>query len=932
MDNTPRISLVMPVYNPPEPFFGIAVRSVLEQDFTNWELCMADDASPDASVWPRLQAYAAADRRIKICRRQHNGHISLATNSAATAASGDFLAFLDQDDALTPHCLSHLVRYLVEYPDTDLLYTDDDKIDQKGLRYAEQFKQDFDPFQLLSFMTMGHILCVRRSLYEKLGGFRAEFVGAQDYDFALRASEVARHVGHVPAIAYHWRSLPGSTALGGGEKAYSFDAGLRAVQEALNRRGVPARAVHPEWARESGCGLFGIEFSPGLPVTVIMPVTADDPLPMPEVLAKIIAADYPQAVFILAVDSAVSLPNMPSPLHIIRLEAASKAALCNAAAQAASTPLLVFLSPTLVPHNGGWLRQMAGWAGLPGVACVGGKIYRSDGMVLHAGYLHGLEEEGLPGRVEFGRQDSWGHHFRLVTPNRCSAVSELCLATGREIFLAATGLDENTFPNALSGADFGYRLAARNMSCVFCPEARFTCLEPEIFMTRDTDAEHAFKRRHLNLPRAVNPHIAYGTGFAFRPYRIPDFAKKTLQVLMVSHGLALEGAPKTLQELTAGLSSLGKIKPQVWSHTDGPLRHVYTEAGISVSVLPCASPNAPPGLGSDLDIYVHNNLAFLPMADEEAYDTVLDCFARDMADQRVDVLVANTILAFWAVEAAARADIPCLWMIRESEKPFLHLEGLPPFIRYRAERQFAVPYRTVFVAKATRKIFSDYVQNNNALVIHNALAPGFIEAYGRTRREDTRAELGIGHDETVVLLLGSVFERKGQMDVAEACARLDESLLKKIRFLIVGDRPGTLYSIKLHQALGALSAKRRQRVLLIPEIPRPEVFYRAADIFLCCSRIESFPRVILEAMHCSLPIITTPVFGIREQVREAESALFYKPGDIAGLCRHIALLANDPELRCILGVKAREALKFLPDYDAWLSYYETLLFEAASSD
>ncbi len=929
----PLFSLIMPVYNPPEPFFGFAVRSILDQYFTDWELCMVDDASTDASVWPKMQSYATSDRRIKVSRRIRNGHISRATNAAAELASGEYLAFIDQDDELAPRCLEHMARYLAKYPDTDLLYTDDDKINEQGVRYAAQFKQDFDPFQLLSFMALGHIMCVRRVLYEALGGFRAGFEGSQDYDFALRAVEHARHVGHVPSVAYHWRSLPGSTAAGGGEKAYSFNAGLRAVQEALDRRGIPARAIHPEWALASGCGLFGVAFAPGSPVTVIMPVMKDDPPPDPSVLARILAAEHPRASFMLAVDASCSLPELPVGLQLYRIAAATRAALCNTAAQAATTQWIVFLSPTLSPHDGNWLTQLAGWAALPGVGCVGGKIYREDGVVLHAGYLHGLEKEGLPGRVEYGRPDSWGHHFRLVTPNRCSAVSEACLAIDRRTFLAIDGFDADCFPDSLSGADLGYRLAKRNLASVFCPEARFTCTRSTEFSTADEDAERLFKNRHPDLPRAVSPHFAYGTEFAPRAYHLPDMNRPTLKTLMISHGLAPEGAPKTLLELTVGLSDRGSIAPEVWSHADGPLRRVYAKAGIPVSIIPCvAESRILPCTGTDLNIYVRDNLAFLPMDNEDTYNTAINGFARRMINRGIDVVVANTVLAFWAVEAAERAKIPSLWIIRESEPPFLHLEGVPAFLRFRAKRSLATPYRVVFVAEATMRLFSDHIVNNNALVVHNALSPRFIKNWDLFQRGEARSKMGIDDQEIVVLTLGSVFERKGQLDVASACAVLEEQHLKKIRFLIVGDRPGTPYSFKLHQALEALPEERRRHVMLIPETSHPEMFYRAADIFLCCSRIESYPRVILEAMHCALPIITTPIFGIREQVHDGDSALFYDPGDIPDLCRNIVRLSEDPKLRHTLGFGARHALELLPDYDDMLTHYQTLLYEAASQD
>ena len=154
-----------------------------------------------------------------------NGNISRATNSAAELATGDFLLFLDQDDELAPDALGEIALALAAAPDADILYTDDDKIDVDGRRYAPQFKPDWSPELLLSYMYFSHAFVVRRSLFAGLGGFRAGFEGSQDYDFALRATERARGIVHVPLVLYHWRATPGSTATSGAAKPASFDVG-----------------------------------------------------------------------------------------------------------------------------------------------------------------------------------------------------------------------------------------------------------------------------------------------------------------------------------------------------------------------------------------------------------------------------------------------------------------------------------------------------------------------------------------------------------------------------------------------------------------------------------------------------------------------------------------------------------------------------------
>src|SRR5262249_1585162 len=160
-----------------------------------------------------------------------NGHISRATNSAAALATGEWLAFLDQDDLLAPDALAEVALHAAERPDCDVIYTDDDKIGEDGRRYAPQFKPDWSPDLLLAYMYLSHLFVLRRTLFDAVGGLRPGFEGSQDHDLALRATERARHVGHVPLPLYHWRAIAGSTATSGSAKPESFEAGRRAVHE-----------------------------------------------------------------------------------------------------------------------------------------------------------------------------------------------------------------------------------------------------------------------------------------------------------------------------------------------------------------------------------------------------------------------------------------------------------------------------------------------------------------------------------------------------------------------------------------------------------------------------------------------------------------------------------------------------------------------------
>jgi len=211
----PVISVVMPVYNTPERWLRCAIESVRNQSYPHWELCIADDASPEAHLRPLLQDYARADPRIKVSFREKNGHISASSNSALELATGEFVALLDHDDELAPNALFDVAVALNARPATDYLYSDEDKIDEEGRRFEPYFKPDFLPDLFHSQNYTSHLSVYRTTLLRQVGGFRVGYEGSQDWDLALRAIEQSHpdRIVHLPKVLYHWRAIPGSTAL-----------------------------------------------------------------------------------------------------------------------------------------------------------------------------------------------------------------------------------------------------------------------------------------------------------------------------------------------------------------------------------------------------------------------------------------------------------------------------------------------------------------------------------------------------------------------------------------------------------------------------------------------------------------------------------------------------------------------------------------------
>jgi glycosyltransferase involved in cell wall biosynthesis len=310
------------------------------------------------------------------------------------------------------------------------------------------------------------------------------------------------------------------------------------------------------------------------------------------------------------------------------------------------------------------------------------------------------------------------------------------------------------------------------------------------------------------------------------------------------------------------------------------------------------------------------------------YRRAVTGFADRIRELGVDVVYGNTLQTFYAIHAGALAGLPCVWNPRESEPWQSYFDHFGPAIAKQALECFEFPYQIVFVANATKDGCAPLNSHHNFLTIHNGLDRSRLAAgLAKYPRAEARNRLQVGDDEVCVLLLGTVCERKGQIDLVRAAGRVKEATVRKMRFLIVGDRPSP-YSDNLKQELAGLRPDCRARVEVLPETPETGHYFAAADIFVCASRVESFPRVILEAMLSGLPVVTTPVNGIPEQVQEGVNALFYPPGDAGALAGALERLVTDERLRRKMAANSPFVLDAINDYESMAAMYARVFREA----
>ena len=496
----PKISIAMPVYNVEEKWLRLYIDSILNQVYTNWELCMADDASTDPNVKKILTEYQQLDERIRVVFREQNGHISEATNSALAIATGEFVALLDNDDELAINAFYEVVKVLNENPELDLIYSDEDKIDMDGNRSDPAFKPDWSPDLLLGTNYISHLGVYRRSILEEIGGFRKGYEGSQDYDLVLRFTEktTKERIKHIPKVLYYWRMLPTSTAVDQGSKGYAFEAGLRAVQDALVRRGINGHATHG-----AANGLYDVYYdieSEKL-VSIIIP-TKNGYKDVQRCVSSIIEKTTYQNYEIIMADNGSTDPKMhelyaefeqqlPGRFFVESIDIPFNfSTINNRAAKKAHGEYLLFLNNDTEVITENWLTLMVSFAQQERIGCVGAKLLYPNNTVQHAGVILGLG--GVAGHGHYGYpHGDLGYFGRLAINVNYSAVTAACLLMKKADFDAVGGFEE-AFTVAFNDVDLCLKVQALGRDNVWLHEAELYHFESQ---TRGYDDKGKKKKR-----------------------------------------------------------------------------------------------------------------------------------------------------------------------------------------------------------------------------------------------------------------------------------------------------------------------------------------------------------------------------------------------------------------------------------------------------
>ncbi len=475
----PLVSVLMPTYNSPLGYLQEAIESVQAQIYPHWELCIADDASPDPQVRVFLEQAAARDPRIVLSLRERNGHISASSNTALESARGEWVALLDHDDRLHPLALYRVVEALQQAPDATLVYSDEDKINERGERFDPYFKSDYNRELMWAQNMISHLGCYRRQTLLDIGGFRQGFEGSQDYDLALRVIERSRpdQIVHVPRVLYHWRAITGSTALSADQKPYAEIASRKALQEHLDRSGIVATvSAAPEIPAMNRVRL---KLPMPLPLVSILIPTRDriDLLRMCiDSLQR--RSTYPHIEIIVIDNGSVEEQSLSyfdslraNGVKVIRDDSPfNYSALNNRAAREAKGEFICLMNNDIEIITPDWLEEMLSFAALPGVGAVGTRLwYPGDAGLQHGGVVIGLGGVAGHAHSRLARHHP-GYFGRIALHHRLMAVTAACLLIRKSHFMVVDGLDEG-LAVAFNDVDFCLRLHRAGLACIYTPYA-----------------------------------------------------------------------------------------------------------------------------------------------------------------------------------------------------------------------------------------------------------------------------------------------------------------------------------------------------------------------------------------------------------------------------------------------------------------------------
>ena len=895
--------------------------SLRAQIYPHWEAWIAAPGAPPAACAGearcRHEPCAGPADRVR------------ALNAAAHQSAGTHLALLAAGARLPADALLQVAERLAAAPALELVYTDEDRMDDAGTRTDPDFKPEWSPALALSGRFPGDLAVVRRDRFVELGSFREAYAAVPAYDLLLRLGDRLRpeQVAHVPSIGHHARGAP--AAIDPADPA--VEQARLALADALRRRAGAAEPFLPEVSHERKLRWHQLQWDPKilsrLQVTIVIP-TRDRLHLLQECIELLDETVDWRYVKLLIVDDTSRDPDAVRYLEaiprrtdllcsVVRPEDPrapfNYSHLINRAMAAVDTPLALQLNNDVNALARGWLEELAGWFTLPDVGVVGAQLLYPDKTLNHSGIVLGAHG-GLADTPFLRRppRDVAAVEWHALA-REASAVTGACLLTRTALFRELGGFDERDFGVAYNDVDYCARVRAAGRRVIYTPQAKLMHWGSATRGVTFDEAEHIAFVRKYTRPRDpfCSPHLELAEDHAVRCRGAVcghTARAGALRLLLITHNLNLEGSPLFLLEYATWLVREAGWHLEVVACADGPLRGAFEALGVPITL-------------------VDRHRIYSAETEAQFAERVAEVRARLPLD-RIDLVVCNTLVNFWGVHLARQAGKPALFYIHESTSIFRFFEKMLPLPLHRLVGQaFREAARALFLCRATRAYYEDYNVNDNFRLVSSWIRIDDIEAFRAGHdRVELRRQHGFRDDEVVIANIGTVCERKGQHVFIRAVDHFNHHHAGRapVRFVLVGARPG----IYLDLLTADIARLGLPNLTLVPETRAAFDFFQLSDLFVCTSYEESFPRVVLEAMAFRTPIVTTDVHGIPEMVRQRAEAYLVAPGDVEGLSRMMrTCLAKERSGKSLTPTAYSKALRFY-DYRKVLPDHAELAREA----
>jgi len=471
--NKPLISIIMPVYNVDSKWIDLAIKSLHNQWYKNWELCIADDKSTKEETINYLKNIN--DDKIKIKFLEKNLNISGASNEALTLSSGEYIALMDNDDELTPDALYEVVK-TINKNNADFIYSDEDKLEMDDSYSEPHFKPDFAPDMFLSQNYISHLGVIRKSLIEKVGAWTVGLEGSQDYDLYLKVLEHTNNIVHIPKVLYHWRKVPGSTAAEFSDKSYAQEAGVKALRNAMKRRNIQADVSNGKYP-----GTYKLDYKIiNEPLVSIIIPFKDKPELLKMCIESILEKSTYKNFEIVGISNNSEEKETFEEMHRIKeLDKRINFYEYNvpfnysdinnyAVNNHAKGEYILLLNNDIEIISKRWIEEMLRHAQRENIGCVGAKLYYPNDTIQHAG-------------VTMGVLTLAGHNFKHLDKNvpgymgresiiqNVSAVTAACLMIKKSIFDEVNGLNQEDLKIAFNDVDFCLRVQEKGYKNIYTP-------------------------------------------------------------------------------------------------------------------------------------------------------------------------------------------------------------------------------------------------------------------------------------------------------------------------------------------------------------------------------------------------------------------------------------------------------------------------------